>query len=77
MLNDIYLADHFLDHQRGDFGFKVTGLPPNTTNEEVASIFQAFKLVGKPKVVRDKESGECAGHAFVNFDNLETGNKAF
>lgn len=59
------------------FGFKVTGLPANTTDEEVKSIFQGFKLVGKLTVVRDQESGKCVGHAFVNFDDLETGKKAY
>lgn len=58
------------------FGFKITGLPPDVTDEEFASLFKEYEQTRRPKVMRDKISGECQGYGFINFTDLEIGKDA-
>lgn len=55
----------------GDRGMKnnliVNYLPPNMTQEEVRSLFSSIGDVESCKLVRDKNTGESLGYAFVKY----------
>lgn len=58
------------------YHFKLTGLPPKVTDEEVFELFNNYKTISKPNVYRDgpKHDGDCKGFAKVKFADLEEGN---
>ena len=51
------------------------GLPSDVTEQEVALLFQDYKLKGKTtiEVVKDDTDGICVGYALITFANSEIG----
>lgn len=57
------------------YGFKLSGLPPDVTDEEFSLLFQDYEATGKKTAVIMRDNGICAGYAYINFTDLESGKK--
>lgn len=49
----------------------VGSLPPDTTDEELTELFQAYGRVRSIQVARDIFSGKCKGFAFLEMEGHE------
>jgi RNA recognition motif-containing protein len=54
----------------------VGNLPYNTTEDELQAAFAEFGAVDRVSVVRDRETGQSRGFAFVEMANSAEANKA-
>jgi RNA recognition motif-containing protein len=54
----------------------VGNLDFRTTEEELRNAFQVYGQIDKAEIMRDRESGQARGFAFVEMTNDEEGDKA-
>lgn len=56
------------------YGFKLSGLPADVTDEEIEALFEEYKTHCKVVTMRNTENGTCRGHAWIDFTDLAIGN---
>ena len=62
--------------QYADYGFKVNGIAPKTTDKEFDNLFKEFPGIIKKILFREGSNytGDCKGYALVYFSEFEQGN---
>ncbi|PAV80597.1 hypothetical protein WR25_11077 isoform A [Diploscapter pachys] len=54
----------------------IRGLPPNTTDEDLRQMCQEFGAIASTKAIMDKQTNQCKGYGFVDFESREAAARA-
>jgi RNA recognition motif-containing protein len=60
----------------GSFTIYVRNLPEVITNDELASLFEAYGRVVSSRVITDKKTQRSHGYGFVEMASMEAGERA-